>query len=84
MYEIVTDQTAQRQVDALPAEALALYAEARTALELDPLSGEPLNKGNPEGGLFTLTFGPNGEGIVYYLVIEHLRRLDVLAIRWFG
>lgn len=50
MYRVETDERAQEQVDALPAEALAYYAELRTVLELDPYSGAPLSKDNPEGG----------------------------------
>lgn len=84
MYDLVTEVSVQEQVDALPADALASYAELRTVLELDPFGGEPLNKANPSGGVFTLPFGPHGEGIVYYLVMGHLRRVDILAVRWLG
>lgn len=84
MYRVETDERAQEQVEALPAEALAYYAELRTVLELNPYSGVPLSKDNPEGGMFTLTFGPHGEGLAYYLVLNRQRRVDVLAVRWFG
>ncbi len=36
MYEVTTDEQSQQQIDALPADALAPFAEARAALELAP------------------------------------------------
>jgi hypothetical protein len=36
VYEVTTDEQSQQQIDALPAAALASFAEARAALELAP------------------------------------------------
>lgn len=83
MYRVITDDLVQHQVDALPAEALAAFAELRTLLEVQPWSGEPLNKANPTGVL-TLPFGPYGEGLIYYLVLEDQRRIDLLKLIWTG
>jgi hypothetical protein len=34
VYEITTDEQSQQQIDALPSDALASFAEAHAALEL--------------------------------------------------
>jgi hypothetical protein len=31
-----------------------------------------------------LSFGPNGEGDIVYLVLEDQRRLDLLVVFWMG
>jgi hypothetical protein len=31
-----------------------------------------------------LSFGPDGRGIVIYLVLEEQRRVDILRGHWFG
>jgi hypothetical protein len=41
LYTVATDDQSQKQVDALPAEALAPFAEARAALEVAPRNGAP-------------------------------------------
>jgi hypothetical protein len=49
VYRVVTDELAQQQIDALPAEALASLAELRTLLEVQPWSGKPLHPKSPRG-----------------------------------
>jgi len=66
VYTVETDSSAQEQVDALPAEALAAYAELWVILETAPWSGRPYRRENPEGALRALTFG--GRGLVVYLI----------------
>jgi hypothetical protein len=46
VYRVNTDEWVQQQVDRLPAEALASYAELRTLLEVKPWSGDPVNDDN--------------------------------------
>lgn len=82
MYTVVTDAPAQQQVDALPAEALAAYAELRVLLESAPWSGRPYNRDNPEGALRVHTFGRRG--MVVYLILDEQRRVDVLLVQWVG
>jgi hypothetical protein len=36
MYRVATDEKSQPQIEALPPEALAPFAEARAALEIAP------------------------------------------------
>lgn len=82
MYVVETDETAKEQVDSLPADALAAYAELRVLLETAPWSGRPYHRRNPGGPVRTQTFG--GAGLATYLILEHQRRVDVLLVQWAG
>ena len=62
MYKVTTDEQSQPQIDALPAEALAPFAEAWAALELAPWSGAPYHRHRPDSPMRTLAFGPYSEG----------------------
>jgi hypothetical protein len=53
-------------------------------LELTPWNGEPYNASNLDAAMRQLAFGPDGRGIVIYLVLEEQRRVDVLRVHWFG
>lgn len=80
-YEV--DVASVRDVlEALPAEALVALAEVLDRLELDPWSGAPLVDRNPDGAVRTMSFG--GTGLVTYVVVEHLERVDVLQVHWIG
>jgi hypothetical protein len=83
VYRVTTDEHVQQQIDALPAEALNAYLELRTTLEISPWSGDPLHPASPTGVL-TWSFGPHGEGLIYYLVLEleDDRRVDLLHVVW--
>lgn len=83
MYEVVDDAQSRSQIDALPAEVLVGFAELRAALEVAPWSGDPLNVANPDGPVRTLTFGPERQGLVTYLVHAQ-RRVDLLDVLWLG
>jgi hypothetical protein len=82
VYKVETDEQAQHQIDALPARALACYAELRTPLEIALWNGSPINNRNPDAAVRVLTFGPHREGMVTYLVLEDQRRIDVLQVIW--
>jgi hypothetical protein len=84
VYRVTTDDRSQPEIDALPADALASFAEARVVLEVSPWSGESLNFAKPEAGVRTLTFGPIGEGLITYLILEDQRRVDILDVLWIG
>jgi hypothetical protein len=83
-YRVDEDERAQAQVRALPATALTSYGEIRVVLEIAPWSGDSLNNANPDGAVRTATFGPAPEGMVTYLVLEDIRRVDVLDVVWLG
>jgi hypothetical protein len=61
VYRVTTDEQSQPQIEALPQDAGAPFAEARVVLEVTPWSGESLNAANPDAGIRTLTFGPTGQ-----------------------
>ncbi|WP_246633184.1 hypothetical protein [Pseudonocardia nigra] len=83
MYRITTDQQSQPQIDALPPEALAPFAEVRATLEVAPwTAGDSLNDNNPDGAVRTLVFGPDRQGMVTYLVLDEQRRVDLLDVLW--
>ena len=84
MYGVETDEQAQQQVGALPADALNAYAEVRTVLEVNPWGGEPINDRNPDGPVRTLAFGEHHQGMVTYLILDEQRRVDVLSVLWLG
>lgn len=84
MYRIDTDDQAQHQVDALPHDALAFYAELRTTLEVSPWSGEPVNDQNPDGPVRTMIFGADHQGMATYLILDDQRRVDILSVLWIG
>jgi hypothetical protein len=82
VYDVTTDEQSQPQIDALPREALAPFAEARTALELAPWNGEPYHRNRPDSGMRTLAFGPHDEGDIVYLILDDQRRVDILVVLW--
>jgi hypothetical protein len=82
VYEVTTDKQSQAQIDALPADALAPFAEARTALELAPWNGRPYHRRQPHSPMRTLIFGSHGEGKIVYLILEDQRRVDLLVVLW--
>jgi hypothetical protein len=79
-YRVEEDERAQAQVEALPAAALAACAEIRVALEIAPWSGDSINSRNPNGAVRTVTFRFASQGVVTYLVLEDVRRADVLDV----
>ncbi len=84
MYRVTTDARSQPQIEALPPDARSPFAEARVVLEVSPWSGDSLNAANPDAGVRTLTFGPSGEGLITYLILEDQRRVDILDVLWIG
>jgi len=82
VYEVTTDEQSQPQIDALPAAALAPFAESRATLELAPWNGQPYHRRRPDSPMRTLTFGPHGEGKIVYLILENQRRVYLLVVLW--
>ncbi len=84
MYRLTTDERSQAQIEALPTAAGAPFAEARAALEVAPWSGDPLIEAKPDTGIRTLVFGPFGQGMITYLILDAQRRVDILDVLWIG
>lgn len=82
MYEVTTDEQSRAQIDALPADALAPFAEVRAMLAVAPWGGDSLNDANPDAPVRTVAFGPEHGGLVTYLILEAERRVDVLDVMW--
>ncbi len=82
MYSVETDLDAVAEVEALPPEALALFAELMLLLEIAPWSGDPYSRVNADSGMRTITFGRSGEGLVVYFILEDQRRVIVLRVVW--
>ena len=83
-YSIDIDPGAQEAIAALPAEVLLSLAEAFAVLEVAPWSaGRSVNpERNPDSGVRNLPFG--SVGMITYLVVEHMRRVDILLVTWIG
>lgn len=79
-YELDVDPDARSQIMALPTHALTSLAEAMAMLELTPWNGAPLHKDNPGGAVRTLPFGRFG--MITYLILDDLQRVDVLNVVW--
>jgi hypothetical protein len=58
VYRVTTDEKSQPQIDALPPEALAPFAEARTVVEMAPWNGDSLNDDYLDAPVRTLAFAP--------------------------
>jgi hypothetical protein len=85
VYDVTTDERSQPQIEALPADGLAPFAEVRAALEVAPWStGESLNDEYPDAPVRSVVFGAEGQGMATYLVLEWQRRVDVLDVTWLG
>jgi hypothetical protein len=69
-------------LQAMPVELLAHFAELITFLELTPWAGQPYQPGNPAGGMRKMTFGPNGEALATYVILEDQRRVVVVSLIW--
>jgi hypothetical protein len=82
VYRVETDDQAQEQVDALPAAALAAYAELRVMLETAPWEGRPYHRDKPQAAMRAQAFGRYG--LAVYLILEDQLQVDVLLVMWAG
>jgi len=78
VYSVTTDEQTDQQITALPAEALGSFAEARTLLEIHPWRGDPIHRGNPRGT--SADAGVGHAGMITYLILDELRRVDLLEV----
>ncbi|WP_225730375.1 MULTISPECIES: hypothetical protein [unclassified Nocardia] len=82
MYRIIPDSVVVDQVAALPTEALLAYAEVLSVLEIEPWSGQPQHRDNPEGAVRRWVFG--GSGQLVYLIADRQREVHLLRLVWLG
>jgi len=55
-----------------------------TRFLLRPGVGKPYNEQDPDGAMRAQPFGPHGEGLAVYLVLEQQRRVVMLSVTWVG
>ena len=84
MYTISADDESEDQIDALPHDALVWFAEVRAMLEVAPWNGPAYNSRKPDSPMRSVPFGPDSQGMVIYLIVDDLRRVDLLRVVWAG
>ncbi|MDD7942978.1 hypothetical protein PHK61_31705 [Actinomycetospora lutea] len=82
MAYVVDVGSVRDALEALPSEALVALADMLDLLELAPWSGDPLVDRNPDGAVRTMSFA--GTGLITYVIVEHLGRVDLLQLHWAG
>ena len=80
LYSVSLAGVAPAQVDALPAKALASFAELRVLLETVPWAGKAYRRDYPEGPVRTAAFGEGG--LATYLILERQRRVEIFEVLW--
>jgi hypothetical protein len=83
VYRIIPNVAVSEQVAALPAEALAGYAEGLEVLQLMPWNGQPQHPANPDAPVRRWAFGTGQAGQVVYLVLEE-QEVHLLLVQWWG
>lgn len=84
MYVVRSSDEVDEQIAGLPHDGAARFAELRAALELDPWSGNPYIRTQPDSTMRTCTFAAaSGDGFVVYMVLAGDRIVDLLQIVWF-
>lgn len=84
MYTVRSSDQVDDQLAHLPRHALGAFAELRAVLEIAPWSGDSINDADPNAPVRSHAFGPEGRGVVYYLIQERDRLVDLLDILWAG
>lgn len=84
MYSVEPYPEAESAIAALPVGARAGYDDAVKLMGLMPWNGDPYVASNPDGNMRTLVFGPYGNGLITYLILEDHQRVDVLEVQWVG
>jgi hypothetical protein len=62
---------------------LTPVAEALAVLQVAPDQGRPYNTNHPERPMRELVFGPDGRGVLTYLIMEYDRVVHLLLVEWF-
>jgi hypothetical protein len=82
-YSLDVDLPVRATIDVLPEAALRALSEVFALPEISPWSGRPINPElNPDGPVRVVPSGATG--LVTYLVLENLLRVDVLRVTWAG
>lgn len=89
MYELVTYPEVRVQVAALPWEAKEAYLRVLVEhLQHEPWAGDPQHEDNPGGAVRRWGFGPDGAGMVVYLILDGPQHpqptVHIAQVTWFG
>jgi len=82
-YSVILAGQAEEQVATLPRPGLVAYLAAHVEIAIDPWSGRPAGD-DDEGRMRTITFGPEGQGLAVFLVLERDERVYVVKVVWAG
>lgn len=82
MYSIGKDKRIDEQISALPAESLSSFAETMAFLEITRGQDSSVDLITPRANILSKVFGPEGRGLVVYLVMERDRRVELLEVLW--
>lgn len=83
-YEVILDPAAKSAIAALPHRVRSTLGQVLAVLEETPWNGDSVNDKNPEGQVRQWLFGPEGVGMLTYLIVEHDREVHVLTVLWAG
>lgn len=82
-YTIKVYPEVQVAIANLPPAGRHALAELYTVLELTPWVGPSVNPVvNPDGELRNLPFGPDGAGLLTYLILERDDEVHLVSLLW--
>jgi hypothetical protein len=84
VYKIEIYPDALDQIGALSVAAQRILSEVLAAIQLVPWNGPSASEQNPDGALRRFLFGPEGAGMVTYLVLDDQREVHVVQVLWIG
>jgi len=84
VYDVNATLEVREQIAAFPDKARPYLDELITFLELTPWNGRSASDKDPDANMRTQVFGPHGEGLAWYLIVEHSREVTVVRCGWTG
>jgi hypothetical protein len=82
VYDFDVTAEARDQITALPAQARPYLDELITFLELTPWNGRSASDKDRDAPLRTQAFGPHGEELAWYVIVEHVHQVTVVRLLW--
>lgn len=82
MYDFDAIPEVREQIAALPDEARPYLDELILFLELTPWNGRSASDKDPDSAMRTQSFGPHGEGLAWYVIVEHARQVTAVRLLW--
>jgi hypothetical protein len=82
VYDFNATPEVREQIAAFPDKALPYLDELITFLELTPWNGRSASDKDPDANMRTQAFGLHGEGLAWYVIVEHAREVTVVRLLW--